>query len=115
MANDIIDTIIVDGKLTISSKGAFQYAKRCHLPEQNFIDEVAADFDGDDVLVDVEMLWCGNGADTDGLISALKLTNGAARILVVWEGGGLGAFEGLIVEDGDVTEGKVKITIEKFG
>lgn len=91
----------------------FKATHKESLPETNFLDRIAdaGDEDNDDACVINQPWWQGAGSGHSGetLIKVLRLTTGAANLILTWEGGD--SVSGLIVKDGVVTEGRVVQTV----
>jgi|ERR1700722_2810497 len=107
----------LNGKLSIDRAIAGRLYRKMRkenkLAECNLLEDFA-DCEADEsgtVSVIKHLWWCGcNSRDTENLEEILRHTTGSAEILLTWERGD--SFSGYSVNDGVVTEKKVKHTLE---
>lgn len=113
MSYNIDSSEYKSGKLTISAAEARRLIKKHgdNLPEGCFLNEIDTTEDGDLEIKD--FWWYGEGsghAYHEILEDILAKTKGKATLLFVWEGGD--SHTGLKVNNGKVSEAKVKIELE---
>lgn len=109
-----IDTVdYVSGKLFITGTAAAEFLSMdLDMPENNLLERIVPTNPQAQEIT--EPWWNGEGSGStyrDGTLhKILEKTTGHAALLFVWEGGdGMSALK---VDNGVVTDGKVKITIE---
>lgn len=116
-----IDEIkVISGQLFIHDKVAKKLLKKHknELPEMHFLENSDMEFtklsepDANGMMKIDDLLWGGEGSGStfDTLMDILENTKGEAEILIIWEGGD--SIQGFRIKDGEVTEKKVKITME---
>lgn len=118
MSCNIDSSEYISGKLRISKKDCVDLIKECYgcyLPEECFLLDLDLDsVEKDDDLIEIlNPSWSGMGSGYSyegSLQKVLSKTKGRAIILFIWEGGD--NKTALKVDNGKVTKGKVKITVE---
>lgn len=118
MSYNIDHVEYLKGKLMITRENlaAAREAVKEDKPETNFLDDALEQFDvagGPDDAVEIENPWWNgecSGVFSDNFEKALSFTKGTADLIVTWEGGD--SVNGLRVEDGKVTQKKVRRQLE---